>query len=458
MPLKRKSWTVEEKVNIVEWHRQNGSNQKQTSQEWGCDRKCIREWDRNYETLLQHNEGKGKKIRKLHDGREPLSAELDMMLFEYLSELRDDGKPVSNFMLQDKARSIARRLNLDNFAASNGWLTRWKKRMNVAIRRGTNESQKVPEDYRDALMAFRRHIIHLRQEQDYALRHIVNMDQTMARFDMTYSTTNNVRGERTIRIGNTGGRKKGFTVALAASADGYKLPCHIVFKELNGRVPPRVMNALRIPDNVRVKASPNGWMRSMEVHQWIRSELHNTRDRQEDVNMLAVLDCYNAHRSAETRQLLEDMNIDVVYIPGGCTSIAQPMDVSVNRPFKANMRRQWTRWFETHDDRTPAGNLRQPSRQQVINWVSQAWRDIPEDVIRRSFLRCGISNALDGTEDDLCRDEIPHPDEDDEVQAERVGLLFDDDDDDDSDIDFDGFADDDRADSASDDSDVELVE
>jgi len=171
--------------------------------------------------------------------------------------------------------------------------------------------------------------------------------------------------------------------------------------------------------------------------------------------MLVVLDSYNPHKSAETRRLLDDMNIDVVYIPGGCTSLAQPMDVSVNRPFKNNMRRQWTRWFETHDERTPAGNLRQPSRQQVINWVSQAWRDIPEDMIRRAFLRCGISNALDGTQDDQCRDEIPHPDEQDELENENLGLLFDDDDDDDSDIEFDGFADDDNADS---DSDVELVE
>ena len=44
-----------------------------------------------------------------------------------------------------------------------------------------------------------------------------------------------------------------------------------------------------------------------------------------------------------------------------------------------------------------------PSRQNVIDWTSTAWDSIDADIIIRSFLRCGISNAVDGSEDD----EIP---------------------------------------------------
>ena len=38
---------------------------------------------------------------------------------------------------------------------------------------------------------------------------------------------------------------------------------------------------------------------------------------------------------------------------------------------------------------------------EVARWVSAAWRAIPESIIVRSFKKCCISNALDGSEDDI---------------------------------------------------------
>ena len=38
---------------------------------------------------------------------------------------------------------------------------------------------------------------------------------------------------------------------------------------------------------------------------------------------------------------------------------------------------------------------------EVVRWVSAAWKAIPESIIVRSFKKCCISNALDGSEDDI---------------------------------------------------------
>ena len=38
---------------------------------------------------------------------------------------------------------------------------------------------------------------------------------------------------------------------------------------------------------------------------------------------------------------------------------------------------------------------------EVARWVSAAWKDIPDSIIVRSFKKCCISNALDGSEDDI---------------------------------------------------------
>ena len=53
-----------------------------------------------------------------------------------------------------------------------------------------------------------------------------------------------------------------------------------------------------------------------------------------------------------------------------------------------------------------------PARQHVINWVSHAWESISADTISKFFLVCGISNSVNGSEDDLIREEIPRDLED----------------------------------------------
>lgn len=57
----------------------------------------------------------------------------------------------------------------------------------------------------------------------------------------------------------------------------------------------------------------------------------------------------------------------------------------------------------------------------------------------KSFLRCGISNNLDGTKDDEVSDNLPSTDDDaDELREDAVGLLFGDEGDDEG-IEFEGF-------------------
>ena len=38
---------------------------------------------------------------------------------------------------------------------------------------------------------------------------------------------------------------------------------------------------------------------------------------------------------------------------------------------------------------------------EVARWISAAWKAIPESIIVRSIKKCCISNALDGSEDDI---------------------------------------------------------
>ena len=121
-----------------------------------------------------------------------------------------------------------------------------------------------------------------------------------------------------------------------------------------------------------------------------------------DHRVLLILDSYKPHKATEVLNNLEERGTDVSYIPGGCTPLVQPMDVSVNKPFKCYIKEQWTQWMAAADtrDKISRGNLKAPTRQDVISWVSTAWDLIQPEILERSFLRCGIANALDGSEDE----------------------------------------------------------
>ncbi|KAH7942808.1 hypothetical protein HPB52_001590 [Rhipicephalus sanguineus] len=57
-------------------------------------------------------------------------------------------------------------------------------------------------------------------------------------------------------------------------------------------------------------------------------------------------------------------------------------------------------WLSTEDHQlTPTSRIKRASLSQLAGWVAAAWDDIPGTLIMRSFKKCGISNALDGTED-----------------------------------------------------------
>ena len=78
-------------------------------------------------------------------------------------------------------------------------------------------------------------------------------------------------------------------------------------------------------------------------------------------------------------------------------------------------------------------NLKKPQYNLICKWILEVWKDIPSEMIIKSFKKCGISNALDETENDLLyssdaeisEDEIDDLNEivnEDDVSAEELEL------------------------------------
>ena len=117
---------------------------------------------------------------------------------------------------------------------------------------------------------------------------------------------------------------------------------------------------------------------------------------------LLLWDKLKSHLVERVRQRLQPNNINIAVIHGGLTSILQPHDVSLNKPFKDRLRALWNEWTISGDHQvTRDGKLKVPSLTTVCQSILQAWKDLKPEIIIKSFKKCCISEAMDGSEDDV---------------------------------------------------------
>ena len=116
---------------------------------------------------------------------------------------------------------------------------------------------------------------------------------------------------------------------------------------------------------------------------------------------MLVWDSFRAHLSNLVRRTLQSLNTECAVIPGEMTGILQLLDVSINKPFKDRLRNKWQQWMISGEHTlTASGRMRKAELNVICNWIKQAWDEIPTEMIQESFLKCCITNALDGTKDD----------------------------------------------------------
>ena len=119
-----------------------------------------------------------------------------------------------------------------------------------------------------------------------------------------------------------------------------------------------------------------------------------------------MCDQFTAHVTESTKRLATKLKTHLAVIPGGLTSQLQPLDISVNKPFKGFMREEWTKWIEAPTRHvTPTRRVEWPSISNVCEWVKNSWQQVRSETVVKSSKKCGISNALDGSEDDILYEE-----------------------------------------------------
>jgi hypothetical protein len=121
---------------------------------------------------------------------------------------------------------------------------------------------------------------------------------------------------------------------------------------------------------------------------------------------MLVLDAFKSHLTPEVKSAIHAMNTDPVIIPGRMTYQLQVSDVVLNKPFKDHLKQLHSEWFLARDHiLTPTGKIKKPSVALLCQCIKTSWQRICPEVMVKRFKKCCISNAMDGTKDDiLCED------------------------------------------------------
>ncbi|CAB4445921.1 unnamed protein product [Rhizophagus irregularis] len=375
------SYSIEQKKIVVAYATQHGRNA--AGRHFEIDKTMVGRWIKASETWTSEINDKNMRVGS---GRKAFYPEAEKELYNWVLDQRKKGLAVTFITIRISMNEILDRADMvalygdltTEFKATTGWLNAFMKRHNLTRCRRTKISQKLPEQLEEKL------------EEFYQF------------FDMAGNFTINTKGEKTVHICGTGNENNRFTVVLTCAADGTRLPPICIFK---GKQMPRGEKA---PPGVVVWFQESGWMNVELMKRYIdylnRMRSSNSQSR---FPAMMVFDSFRGHLEESVKEKFNQSNIDLAVIPGGLTSKCQPLDVAINKPFKDNLRKEWHFWMSNGGaGYTEAGNLRRAKISDVCEWVKRAWESISDDIIVYSFKKCGISNALDGSEDDAIYEEI----------------------------------------------------
>jgi hypothetical protein len=118
------------------------------------------------------------------------------------------------------------------------------------------------------------------------------------------------------------------TVAFTVTAGGNMLPPLFVFKAKPGGRVEREFNSY--PDGAFYIVQDKAWMDESIMLIWIEKVLKPYCETKPlGVRPMLILDSYRCHMMASIVNKIEDLGIQVEYIPGGCTPVCQPVDVGI---------------------------------------------------------------------------------------------------------------------------------
>jgi len=124
---------------------------------------------------------------------------------------------------------------------------------------------------------------------------------------------------------------------------------------------------------------------------WIDQLLIPWLNSKGNPKVLLLMDQVRIHCMDNVRSKLYSANVDVMYIPTGCTSFLQPLDVSANRSLKAKLRQKWNSYSrDASVKRTKSKKGFVIDHDSLLMRTMDSWNELTLDVILNGWRKPGF--------------------------------------------------------------------
>lgn len=338
-----------------------------------------------------------KILDKKKSGRKPADERLESELLEWFLIARARKLEIDGEILKKKGLKICAEYKIP-VKCSNGWLSGWKKRHQISKRKVTTLTSKKVEEVKPLIEEFYGTYDQMMMDSgEYPSDQpeVWNYDECPVFFELHKNETLEVKNfkdasgkfykNKVISGFGTSKAKMRATVVLFVSSRGRKLPPIIILKG-KAEEPKRLQKAaqdLAKESNVPLLQNSKGWVNAKIMKNIF---IHFSQYMDDNKESLLLGDNFSAHKDEEALDLAAELGVKPFFLPPQTTPILQPIDVSVNRSFKAHVRSQFKAWAADKvdqyiKDKKKKHKIDGPDRSLVIQWIINGWKNITKETI-----------------------------------------------------------------------------
>ena len=264
----------------------------------------------------------------------------------------------------------------------------------------------LPGDWESKKEKFINDVKTLIQEHNIPDDLVVNFDQTGVKLVPTSDYTFAPKG--THDVSATGSNdKREITAVVAGTKSGLKLPPQLIYSGKTQRCLPKLEDGFEL-NGTHLTMSDSHWSTEQTMIQYIdlvlKPYISETRKKLNNpsAKALLLLDVYKVHQCDTVIAAMKALNGEIKFIPGSMTSKCQPMDLSVNKSLKSQLKNEFNSWYgdevkaaiDSGMDKKDVSKSISLAMSRVkplaTKWFIKAWRDLPDSVISNGFREAGL--------------------------------------------------------------------